>query len=90
MKLVNIGSDNGLLPDGTKPLPEPMFTTPEWGHSPEGNFTGNAQYIYIYISLIWIYKITNFKITGNSHLSVVNELKLESINDIGIPWVIFL
>ena len=21
---VNIGSDNGLLPDGTKPLPEPM------------------------------------------------------------------
>ena len=24
--LVNIGSGNGLLPDGTKPLPEPMFT----------------------------------------------------------------
>ena len=23
---VNIGSDNGLLPDGTKPLPEPMLT----------------------------------------------------------------
>ena len=23
---VNIGSDNGLLPDGTKPLPEPIFT----------------------------------------------------------------
>ena len=22
---VNIGSDNGLLPDGTKPLPEPML-----------------------------------------------------------------
>ena len=22
--LVNIGSGNGLLPDGTKPLPEPM------------------------------------------------------------------
>ena len=21
---VNIGSDNGLLPDGTKPLPEPI------------------------------------------------------------------
>ena len=23
---VNIGSGNGLLPDGTKPLPEPVFT----------------------------------------------------------------
>ena len=25
--LVNTGSGNGLLPDGTKPLPEPMFTS---------------------------------------------------------------
>ena len=24
--LDNIGSGNGLLPDGTKPLPEPMLT----------------------------------------------------------------
>ena len=24
--LVNIDSGNGLLPDGTKPLPEPMLT----------------------------------------------------------------
>ena len=23
---VNIGSGNGLLPDGTKPLPEPILT----------------------------------------------------------------
>ena len=36
--LVNIGSGNGLLPDGTKPLPEPMFTNHQW-QSPEGNFT---------------------------------------------------
>ena len=28
--LVNIGSDNGLLPEGTKPLPEPMLTY-QWG-----------------------------------------------------------
>ena len=28
---VNIGSDNGLLPDGTKPLPEPMSTYHKWG-----------------------------------------------------------
>ena len=26
MELVNIGSGNGLLPDGTKPLPEPRLT----------------------------------------------------------------
>ena len=29
MYRVNIGSGNGLLPDGTKPSPEPMFTTHE-------------------------------------------------------------
>ena len=23
---VNIGSDNGFMPDGNKPLPEPMLT----------------------------------------------------------------
>ena len=27
---VNIGSDNGLLPDGTKPLPEPLVTDHQW------------------------------------------------------------
>ena len=27
---VNIGSGNGLLPDGTKPLPEPMLTDRQW------------------------------------------------------------
>ena len=27
----NIGSGNGLLPDGTKPLPEPMSTHHSWG-----------------------------------------------------------
>ena len=27
---VNIGSGNGLLPDGTKPLPEPMWTDHQW------------------------------------------------------------
>ena len=28
---VNIGSGNGLLPDGTKPLPEPMLIDRQWG-----------------------------------------------------------
>ena len=27
---VNIGLGNGLLPDGTKPLPEPMLTDQQW------------------------------------------------------------
>ena len=27
---VNIGSGNGLLPDGNKPLPEPMLTDHQW------------------------------------------------------------
>ena len=27
---VNIGSGNGLLHDGTKPLPEPMLTDHQW------------------------------------------------------------
>ena len=29
--MVNTGSDNGLLPDGTNPLPEPMLTRRQWG-----------------------------------------------------------
>ena len=28
--LVNIGSGNDLLPDGTKPLPEPLLTYQQW------------------------------------------------------------
>ena len=30
---VNIGSGDGLLCDGTKPLPEPMLTDHQWGPS---------------------------------------------------------
>ena len=29
--LVNTGSGNGLLPDGTKPLPVPMLTYHQYG-----------------------------------------------------------
>ena len=28
---VNTGSGNGLVPDGTEPLPEPMLTSHQWG-----------------------------------------------------------
>ena len=36
--LVNIDSGNGLLPDGAKPLPEPIETV-----SPEGTFCDTVQ-----------------------------------------------
>ena len=29
--VVNIGSANGFLPDGTKPLPKPMLNNQQWG-----------------------------------------------------------
>ena len=37
---VNIVSGNGLLPDGTKPLPQPFLTQHHWGlsASTKGNF----------------------------------------------------
>ena len=41
--LVNIGSGNGLVPDGTKSLPEPMLTN---NLSPDSNFTENTYDIY--------------------------------------------
>ena len=45
---VNIGSGKGLLPDGTRPLPEPMLTDQPWNLVTYtwGNFTGNTQDIY--------------------------------------------
>ena len=51
---VNIGSGNDLLPDSTKPLPEPMLTL--W-HSPEGDFTGNVQDINLW------YKFMPYQLT---------------------------
>ena len=42
----NIGVGNGLLPDGTKPLFEPMLTSQYYQvlwHSPESNFTVSTQ-----------------------------------------------
>ena len=40
--LVNIGLGIGLLPDGTKPLPEPMLAYHKW--SSEGKFTWNTNH----------------------------------------------
>ena len=46
--LVNIGSGNGLWPDGTKPLPKLMLIHHYLGYFGIhlGNVTGNAQDIY--------------------------------------------
>ena len=43
---VNIGSGNGLLPDGTKPLPEPMLT---YNHKSSVTFI-SGQFRNIYFS----------------------------------------
>ena len=52
---VDIGTGNGLLPDGNKPLPEAMLTNHPWYFvaSFEGNFTRNKQDIspwYVFIN----------------------------------------
>ena len=65
--LVNTGSGNGLLPDGTKPLPEPILTYYQW-HSPEGNFMGNSQGFFFDMCL----KINNLIL--QLHLPGANEL----------------
>ena len=47
---INIGSGNGVLLNGTKPLPELLlFVIGEilW-HSPESNFTTNSHFTIIY------------------------------------------
>ena len=46
--LVNAGAGDGLVPDGTKPLPEPMLKFHRWGllSFTWGNFTGHSQHIY--------------------------------------------
>ena len=61
---VNIGSGNGLLPDSTKPLPEPVLTCHQWDlvASPEGNFKVNAldisPLIFIHLKMnTWILQL---------------------------------
>ena len=44
----NIGSGNGLLHDGTKPLPEPILTKKVW-HSPKDHFTKMPKLLLCYI-----------------------------------------
>ena len=53
---VNIGSGNGLLPDGTKPLPEPMLTYHHWSLVA---FTWEQFHMKCsrYLPLIWVWKL---------------------------------
>ena len=44
--MINNGSGNGLMPGGTKPLPEPMLT-----YQSCGDFKGNVEELLQYIDL---------------------------------------
>ena len=68
---VNIGSGNGLLPAGTKPLPEPMLTGHQW--SPMTFILGQFHKRCLKPSITKIYlKITCLKF--HSNLPGANEL----------------
>ena len=70
--LVNIGSGNGSLPDGTEPLPEPKLTNHQLG--PVAFIWGQFHRKWSrYLSLMWIWKITNLEL--QPHLSGANELR---------------
>ena len=62
---INIGPGNGLLPDGTKPLPEPMVMSHCQGvwYSPESVFTPSTQRTILYNDLE---SYTFFRITAAS------------------------
>ena len=59
--LVNMGSGNGLLPAGAKPLPEPLLTNHQ---------QGLVSYLSLW-SLIWFWKSLIYK-----HQSITAELSL--------------
>ena len=62
--LVNIGSGNGLLPDGTQPLPEPMLTDHQW--SPMTSILGQFHKRYLnYQSLKSVWKLHVLKFNSN-------------------------
>ena len=56
VNLCYIGSGNGLLPDGNKPLPEPMLTYHQWGQVAffQGQFHMNCWKIEF---MKWVWKL---------------------------------
>ena len=79
--LFNFGSDNGLVPDGTKPLPEPIFTYHWWSHMAFtwGSFTWNVQDLShhnLYTKLhIWNYRhISQGTMSSNKIVTAAREM----------------
>ena len=70
---VNIGSGNGLLPRGTRPLNEPMliFIGKVLWHSSECNFIVSAQATILYTQVLSL-KIRLLKLSP--HFAEANEL----------------
>ena len=68
---VNTGSGNDLLPDGTKPLPEPVLAYQQWG--PVTIIRGKSSQATYHLSITKIsLKITYLKVC--SALPGINEL----------------
>ena len=59
---VSIGSGNGLMPDGTKPLPEQMLINYQWGlpsFSWEQFHRKCSRYLFM-----WVYKLHNITVVS--------------------------
>ena len=68
--LINIGLCNGLLPDGTKPLPEPMLSSIRYWHIHlMAIITGNTEDI-IHENMFENYPQTELHLPGNNELNV--------------------
>ena len=70
---VNIGSGHGLLPDGTKPLPEPMLTYHHWD-----SLTISLEVLKISICKM---NLKNKFVKSFPYLSGANELMIMDSND---------
>ena len=62
---MNIGSGNGLLPDGTKPLPEPMLAR---DIQPNAMSQKNLQTYWLKLSYELFYFILFFYLPGDNEL----------------------
>ena len=79
---VNIGQGNGLLPDDTKLLPEPLLTDHQW--SPVTFIYGYFQRCINHQSLKIDLKITCLKF--HSHFPGANELSPPAVLILNTPW----
>ena len=77
---VNMGSGNGLLPDGTKPLPEPMWTDHQWSLV-AFNIRAISQEMPQPLIIKIYLKITRLKF--HSYFPGANELMLTKTNTRG-------